>query len=502
MFLKKIDVKIILKKLLIAVFFLFSLLAPGSGFAVTVAVFPVEDLSQGRNGVNFPLTEFLQQNLSERGHEIVPSSRIISFMARYRIRWLGFLDTSHIFQVHDDLGADYLLLGSVTQLQEDPVASLGMVLTVVRSRDGRVVWTDVGAMSQADISNLLGIDEPESVADLLPVLANDLLNGWPAVKDDSRTGQRVLVESTSLSPRFVMPGEMVHCSVKIRTAAGRDDLSRVLLMVGDDDFLPMREEKKNFYTVSWVAPDRNGSLPVSLILHYHTGDKEVFFAGNYQIDNRAPKLTLNIKGKKVNNHTAFSRRLIIQPLWQDPEPISRWSLTVRNLDGDVMIAGEGKRTLPKRFFWKGQRPDGHKAYDGIYDVVLQVWDRAGNVTAASEKVLLTSTPPIPRVTAEIGAENLVVSLDGDSEIPVDFWTSEILFSDGEVVLVDQGSELPVELQVPYPLLEEKRKLECVVVIRDVLGNRIRKKIKDLMQYVAPTDEKEEAPKHEEWVTEF
>ena len=72
---------IIMKRLLIITLLTMTTLIATYAHAVTVAVFPVEDLSEGRNGVNFTLTDFLEQNLLEKGVEVIPTEKIIAFMS-------------------------------------------------------------------------------------------------------------------------------------------------------------------------------------------------------------------------------------------------------------------------------------------------------------------------------------------------------------------------------------------------------------------------------------
>jgi len=305
-----------MKKFLIITLLITITLTASFAQAVTVAVFPVEDLSEGRNGVNFTLTDFLQQNLQERGLEVIPTDAIISFMSRNRIRWLGYLGTSNIYQVRDDLGADFILFGTVSQRQELPLAAFGMVLTLVRASDARTVWTEVGGVSKADISNFFAIDEPESIDDLFPVLAQQLLGNWPAVLEVTGQNPCLVVETSRLSSQHVKPGDEVSCTVKIRPPAGGETISQVLLMVGDDNYLEMVEISPNSYSILWSAPDREGILPVSLVLRCQSGRTLVYFVGTYQIDTSSPKLTLKVAGKKVNNFIAFNDRLPITPVWQ------------------------------------------------------------------------------------------------------------------------------------------------------------------------------------------
>lgn len=491
-----------MKRFLIITLLTMTTLIASYAQAVTVAVFPVEDLSEGRNGVNFTLTEFLQQNLQEKGIEVIPTDKVISFMSRNRIRWLGFLGTSHIYQVWDDLGADFILFGTVSQRQELPLAAFGMVLTLVRANDARTVWTEVGGMSKADISNFFAIDEPESIDDLFPVLAQQLLSSWPAVLEVTGQNPCIVVETSRLSSQHVKPGDEVSCFVKIRPPAGGETISQVLLRIGEDNYLDMVEVSPNSYTVYWSAPDHEGILPVSLVLRCQSGKTLVFFIGNYQIDTHSPKLNLKVAGIKVNNFIAFNGRLPITPVWLDPEPLSHWSLFIQNMGGQVMAGTENKGSLPQRFVWKGQRPDGHKAEDGIYEIVLTVWDRANNSTVSTQNVFLKSTPPIPVINAAVGNDSLIVTLDSEDEIPVDYWSAEILYSDGEVLLQRHGTDLPVDVFIPFPLPSDTRQLEAIVCMKDVLGNKGQKKIDNLMQLVNVEDDQPEPPKQQEWVPEF
>ncbi|MFH1216189.1 MAG: hypothetical protein V1706_06785 [Pseudomonadota bacterium] len=489
------------KKLFIISVLYVVLLGAVNAYGVTLALMPVEDLSQGRNGVNFALTEFLQKSFEKKGFNVIPSRDMIDFLGRNRMRWLGFIETNHIFQLREELGADLVIYGTISQRQELPMAAIGMVLTCARTSDGKVIWTEAGGRSKADISNFLALNEPQSMDELLPFLAEDLLKTWPAIIEQETGKQCALIEKTTLSPRHVKPGDMVQCSVKLCLSGGEEAPSQLLLMVGDDNYLQLVEKTDNNFSVTWFAPDLNGSLPVSLVLVYPSADKQVFYVGSYQIDNSAPKLVLKMKGMEVQNTVTFKGSIVIVPLWQDPEPASRWTLKVKNSGGETIAGNEGKGNLPKRFTWKGKRQDGRKADDGVYEIIVQVWDRAENVATATRKVFLRNNPPTPQITASIATDGIGVQLANEDGFPVGFWSAEVMYSDGEMVMQDQGENLPVSLLVPYPAKTEERKLECLIIMKDVLGNRAQKKIDNLMQFVHP-EEQAEKEKQEEWISEF
>lgn len=503
--------------------------AAGAG-TLKVAVFPLEDLSQGANGVNLPLTRFLSRKLEERGVKVVPLERMINHMARKRIRWLGFLETADVLKINDELGADIVFFGTISQYQEEEPASLGLILTAVDAASSRTIWTESGALNSRDVCNVLGLAEPQEVEELRRMLAERLLRTWP--RDLSRKGKggRPLIRSSLIEPAYVKPGEKVSCFVRLYppnpfqldpAELMRNDMTirysgaykkvgengskgperrRVQLMVGDNDYLSMEERAANYYKVSWPAPDRNDSIPVSLILKEPGAGKKIFFLGSYRVDNQAPGLSLKLKARDIGGSKVFSEALTVIPVWQDPEPVSRWILLIRNQEG-VLAGTEGEGGLPGSFQWEGQRADGYQAADGVYDIVLKVWDRAGNRTVLNREVTLKANPPELLVGVEDEGDGLLVSLDSNSTIPLDSWTARIHRSDGRPVLEKQGYTLPARLEVPLAADQDGSRLEGIITVRDVLGNQGRREFKGFSSLVSGEKETGEQEKRE-WLEEF
>lgn len=491
------------KKSFLIIHLLILLLLPGFAQAVTVAVFPVEDLSRGKNGVNFPLMDFLSQRLVSLGFDVIPSDRLISFMARKRMRELGFIDSSHLFLLRDELDVDFALVGTISQQQETPFIALGLVFTVIRTDDARTVWTRSQGVSCSDFCNFLGLNQPGSINSLLPLLADEILKEWPSEFPEKKVyAEFMQVESTRLDPQYLRAGEEVRCSVKIRSSTPLNDKGvDVKLMVGDDNYLPMYLTGVNAYEAKWPAPSRDGAVPVSLVIT-GAGLQKVTYVGSYHIDNSASKLVLDVKGEEVRHNLLFSRSLPVFPKWQDPEPLSGWHFFVQNSNGETIVSLEEKGDLPKRLLWKGLLQDGHTAPDGSYQLFLKVWDRAGNDTLATRNVELRNNPPVPLVHASSDFDSLFVSLDTNGLVPISFWSSEILYSDGQPAMSKQGTQLPIELRIPQPSSTDNRKIEIEITMQDILGNISKKKIKDIMELVKPTEKVVESPKIEEWVAEF
>jgi hypothetical protein len=100
-----------------------------------VAVFPVEDLSQGKNSVNFEITDYLSQTLSAKGLEVISADKVMAFMTSNRIRWVGYLDTRYVLMAGDELAADFLLIGTICQRREGVLPAIGLTLNLIRTAD-------------------------------------------------------------------------------------------------------------------------------------------------------------------------------------------------------------------------------------------------------------------------------------------------------------------------------------------------------------------------------
>ncbi len=488
--------------------------------AARIVVLPLEDLSRGANGVNLPLTRFLSQKLEERGEEIVPLEKVIDYLARHRIRWLGFLETKNVRRIRKELDADLVLLGTVSQLQEEPSPVIGLILTAVETGEAGTVWSESGALSCRDVCNILGLAEPDRVVDLQKVLADRLLQAWSFNLDSRGPTRRPQVRSSLIEPENVQPGEQVRCAVRLyppgdldlepfrprsaevkEAAGGKQSRQSVQLMVGNNDYLHMEERAANLYEAIWAAPDRNELVPISLILKDRNGGRQIFFLGNYRVDNQPPVFDLKVRSRKVNGRKTFSDSISIIPVWHEPEPISHWYFFIRDEQGEILLSSEGRDRLPRGFKWKGQRPDGYKAADGEYELALRVWDLAENMTEVIETVSLRAQPPLSKITVARKEDHFAVTVDYESDVPLSRWTGRLHFENGETILEKQGSTLPVTLQLPRNHDEESSRLQGTFTLRDVLGNRIRKVISNLEGFV-PHDMEREDSKAQGWLEEF
>jgi hypothetical protein len=506
----------------------------------TVAVFPVEDLSQGVNSTNMEMTRHLTAELQAKGLHTVLEEDIISFMAAKRVRWLGYLDTDQILQIQENLGADLILFGTITQQSEKRSPTFGLSLQLVRTRDAKTVWSASAGLGLADMQRLLGLHEPTTLEELWPVLVRNVLEKWPADLDDDIAAQPLLfdtetgelpptlqIKNLSLSPRYVRPGEQVKCAIEIDNTDSSAEQPQVFIRVGTRVHLAQQTKEGLFYEASWTGSeiekgifrevghealklaaadlssqyfegiwagfDEDNIYPVSLILKWPSGEQQMAFVGNYTVDSTPPDIDMFIKGMTLmEDLVTFNDRILILPKMKGREPSSHWRIWVEDDMGRTVLQDEADGKLPRNFYWKGEKFNGQLVKDGIYRLILKVWDRAGNEAMTSQEVVFRSSPPDLIMDIKKDGQGLYLSIDTeDKGIPLSFWKLEVWNDDGDLLQKSDGTELPMQFDIPLQEDFEKEAIEGTVVLRDVLGNQTRVNVSDLFLMALQEDDLEE-----------
>lgn len=489
---------------------------PSLAFAAApaIAVFPFQELEQGRNGANLPFTKVLNERLAEAGNHIIGLDTVIAFMANNRIRTLGHLETLHISQVRGELGAAFVLLGTVEQRKERPEPTLGVTLNLVRTSDARTIWSMTTSLSTGEDRKVLGIGEPQSTAEIQPLLIDKIIDQWPWQRiNEVRQVGTINVETMSLTPRDLPPGREVHCGVRLHETWPAGRAPRVFFKAADQLY-PAKLSSDGAYEGSWVAGEENGRFPVTLILEWPLyGRSESTLLGSYVVDGTSPVLELALKGAKtLNGLPVFNKKVLIVPRLVVREFISRWRLAFYyesgNLAGDMV----GRGQLPKSFVWTGNGNFG-RLEDGDYQVVVEVWDKAGNKAKASKQVQIDRSVPQVDLAVDQTDEGMVLGLEDqrDGKIPLSYWRMEMWTKEGKLLTETEGKELPAKVKVDLDESLTERDLRGVVVFEDVLGNKVRKKVEDMLPELiaeakakAKAEEEKKKPKgiSERWVDEF
>ncbi len=476
----------------------------------SIAVFPLQELTRGRNEVNLPFTRILAERLRTAGNEIESQETVIAFMVHNRIRTVGHLETYHISRVREELGAPFVLLGTVSQMKERPTPSMGLTLQLVRTTDARTVWTYVGHFSASDGRRVLGIGEPSSVADLHPFLLDDLVSKWPwEIINEMQRAATISIDSIVLHPSHLRPGAEFTARVRLRNGWPSGRPPRVFFKSDDQIHAASVSDDGLTFESSWIAGEKDGRFPVSLFLEWPLyGRNETALLGSYVVDGTPPLFEIDLKGASIEGDVpVFRRDLIIQPRLLVRKPIARWRLSFLNDRGEVVGIDAGGGNLPEALIWSGRGNTDIPVVNGEYEVVLEIWDEAGNSAKATRKVELNRRAPQVELAVEKNDREMTVEFAHDGRVPLEYWRMEMWTREGRILKMAEGNELPAQVGFEVPTGEENDQIQGFLMVQDVLGNRTRREVDDLFRQFGKREvqiKKEEpaAPLSEMWVDEF
>jgi TolB-like protein len=478
----------------------------GSAGAASIAVFPLQELGEGRNDANLELTRELARELARGDHPVVAVDTVLTFMAHNRIRTLGHLETYHITRVRTDLGAAYVLLGTVSQRRERPEPSLGLTLNLIRTSDARTVWTYVGCVSSSEERRLLGIGEPRSVEELQRLMVAEFKGQWPnhLIRTAQAGGSTILLDMARVEPRQLRPGEVLRTQVRLREVWTGNYLPQVSFEVAGQTYPARLDADGRTYTGNWPAQGDDGSYPVNLLIEWPDYERsEKVLLGDYRVDGSAPVVTMDLRGvQQIDGEAVFNHQVSIIPRLLVRKPLSRWRLAFYAETGNLIGEMEGEGALPEQFVWEGRSSYG-RADDGRYRIVLNVWDLAGNPARAEHWLGLNRSLPKVAFALEGHQDAFQVDLSHEGKVPLDFWRMELWTREGKLLVRQEGQELPVSVALGAADLND---LQGFVFAQDVLGNQLRQDVRELLpaftQPPAREAEEEQRVLSERWVDEF
>ncbi|MDX2481121.1 MAG: hypothetical protein QNK24_12415 [Desulfuromusa sp.] len=477
--------------------------------AVPIAVFPLQDLSEGRNDVNLSLTRVLESYLEQNDNNIIGVDTVITFMANNRIRTVGQLESFNAFRVRDELRAGFVLLGTVIQRKERPDPTFALYLSLIRTNDARTIWSYSGSVSTAEERNMLGVNEPLSSDKLQSLLLDEMFERWPWQRiNEVQELEAVNIDSIRLEPKNVRPGEEINCHVKIRESWGAHWAPRVFFKV-DEQIYPatVSDDGKNFEG-TWVAGEQSSRPPVYLLLEWAQYNRtETVLLGSYVIDDLPPFLELDLRGGVVyEGKPVFNRQVAIVPKMIVRQTLARWRLHINFIlheGGDTAFVGEmkGQGNFPGSFIWKGNKFYG----DGTYEFVIEAWDRAGNFARVSKVAEFIKELPTVALALAKSEDEMVMDVDYAGKVPLRYWRLEMWSKEGRLLTKAEGSELPVKVGFTPPDAGPNQEISGFVFLQDALGKQAKIKVEDFLPELNKVPDKKEAEAtgvSESWVDEF
>jgi hypothetical protein len=473
---------------------------------VSVAVFPFQELGEGRQGVNFQLSNAVAQLLTEDGTEIISPETVVSFMVSNRIRTVGYLERYQIANARRDLGAPFVLLGTVFERDKRSAPSIGLVLSLVRTSDARTIWTYVGSFSAARERTVLAIGEAQTSDELQPLLLLDIVEKWPSqVISNEQLVRPINFDSIELGPQMVRPGGEVHCRVRLRDAWPAGKAPRIFFKVADQLYPASPNMDDGALEGVWVAAEENGRYPVALLLEWPDFDRtETVLLGYYLVDGVLPLFELDLRGDGyIKGRPVYYNGMRIYTNMLVHKPLSRWHLSIYSEESaeiSAELSGEGN--LPESFFWNGK----DKPPEGGYRITVEVWDEAGNSAEVSAEALLITQRARVGLNLKTKGNEIVVNVEDVGRVPLSYWRLEMWTKEGRIITETEGEDLPATFDVKVPETEYPQEIAGFLFYSDVMGRQVRRKVENLLPKLEA--EKKEAVKEkssgisERWVNDF
>jgi len=299
----------------------------------------------------------------------------------------------------------------------------------------------------------------------------------------------------------------VHSTVRLRNVWRADQAPRVFFKVDQQLYPATVSSDGSTYKGSWVVGEKDGSFPVHMLFSWpRYGRTETTLLGRYIIDGTSPLFELQLSGAKiVNGIPIFNDKLVIKPRMLVRKTMSRWRLAFYHGNGDLYGDMTGDGNLPESFVWAAKDKYGNIA-NGAYDVVVEAWDKAGNMGKATRRVELDRGSAGVEVTSAVKGNELVVNLKHQGRIPLAFWRLQMWTEEGDLLSQTEGKELPIRIGVKLPGAGQDRKIEGSLFAQDIFGNKIRRKVGNLLPHIDDKDKLkvkvEPKTVSESWVDEF
>lgn len=470
-----------------------------------IAVFPFQQLGVSRNDVNLEVTRTIAERLEESGNEVVGAESMMAFMGMHRIRSVGFLDSTNISRFRRDLGAAFILFGTITESKNSPEARIGLILHLVRTSDMRKVWTSVYSRSRSDERNILAIAEPTTIEDILLLLIGDLIRDWPwQIINEEQFDGALKLDAVFLSPLNVRPGGAVACRIRLKNTWGGGQPPRVFFKADEQIYPATASDDGVTFEAQWVARDDNGRVPVTLVLDWPMFERsETALLGNYLVDGTLPLFKLDLRGvRKLGDRRVADKKVVIIPQMIVKKQLERWRLSFYFEGIETVLADmEGAGNLPNAFQWEGMQGLLNPG-DGTYQIKLEVWDKAGNIYQVTEEIEMLRSLPEAELAVTHSEKEVIADLDYEGKVPLSYWRLEMWTEEGKILTRTEGQDLPVSIDVQIPEALRNQKIEGVIFLRDVFGKESRKNLSHFLPKLSEQPEKVEGGISKDWVDEF
>jgi TolB-like protein len=146
----------------------------------TLALMPFENVSGSVDSVRIVMP-IVEQNVREKGYQIISPDQIESFLSRHRIRNTGMLSRAQLLNLRREFNVDLALIGSVELFYESAEnPQWGLSSRLVSTSQGSILWAESTGRTGGDYTGMLGLGTITSGRELAHKVVRLLYHDLPA----------------------------------------------------------------------------------------------------------------------------------------------------------------------------------------------------------------------------------------------------------------------------------------------------------------------------------
>lgn len=475
-----------------------------------LALLPVADVSGSNVSWDRDLHHDLNQALQDAGYAMAKPEDVLNVVRRLRLRNLGEAGSFACSQVGEILKCDYILSVTITESTggNDPV--LGLLLQLIRAKDGVPVWGRSICYAAAQQIGLLGLNSDAGLEQMRVRGIDALVEQLQGMPVDNRPqihdAPAYAVQVVDMPQRLLRCGETLRIRLKVRTGA---DVADLRLKLGNNVADLQSTDLIDIYYAEIKTPADPGEYHVKIIgSGTHTENVRADEVAHIETVCSAPQLALesSAAARAGEELPVFNKRLVVRPRMQERRAVARWSFKVTDHNNNIVVEQNSSGELPPAMYWRGTDARQYPLPSGRYTVTVQVEDKAGFSTTADTQVYLQQPrEEIATVTqVEEGGKSalLLKSTAPDTQAAEDAtWKVYVTDRNGDTLHEIAGQQLPSRVELPQNLVNDDG-VFCQVFVKDSMGNRFWSDNTEVGEFIA-ADEKDESEEQKfVWNLEF
>ncbi len=141
----------------------------------TIALLPLENLSEEGDALKH-IIPVLTYHLNKKGLSVLNSEDVETFTCNERIRTTGLVTNDLALKLKNRFNIKAILTGTIVSFSADENPAFGILLRLIDSSSGSILWANYASATGDDFSGILGLGKIKSIHSLIPRVITKILS--------------------------------------------------------------------------------------------------------------------------------------------------------------------------------------------------------------------------------------------------------------------------------------------------------------------------------------